>query len=65
MSIIMDCGDGILFQMMNHFGPTECEEEILKVKILFVTHLHSDHSCGIFNFLKKRNEIIERKISQN
>lgn len=49
--IILDCGEGSYHQLLDHFGIERTDEILLKTKILFITHFHSDHSLGILELI--------------
>lgn len=48
-SFVMDCGEGSYDQMVHLFG--DClEEELAKIKMIFISHTHLDH-CMVKSFL--------------
>ncbi|KAJ3215714.1 Zinc phosphodiesterase ELAC protein 2 [Dinochytrium kinnereticum] len=56
-NIILDSGEGTLGQMFRHFGPGRFQEELLKVRLLFLSHLHADHHLGAIGILKMRRKL--------
>jgi len=46
MYVMMDCGDGTYAQFLNHFG-LAANDVLLKTRVLFISHCHSDHSLGL------------------
>ena len=52
---MFDCGEGAYGQFSTHFG-TETASKLLKTKVIFVTHCHSDHVLGIMEFISQRNK---------
>ena len=54
-SLLMDCGEGTYFQLLNQFGFERVYKEILpKLNILFISHIHVDHHAGLFQILYQR-----------
>ena len=58
--MMWDCGQGSFTQFFNHFG-NRTNEKLLKTKVLFITHCHSDHMLGVMQFISKRN-ILKKEI---
>lgn len=46
-NILLDCGEGTGGQLLRVFGPL-LQEELRKIKLIFISHLHADHHLGIF-----------------
>lgn len=49
-SIILDCGEGTYQQLLNQFGP-RIGEVMLSIRVIFITHVHSDHHLGVLNLI--------------
>jgi ribonuclease Z len=45
-NVLLDCGEGTLGQLFRVFGPL-LTEELRKIKVIFISHLHADHHLGI------------------
>lgn len=58
-SMILDCGEGTYLQLLNHFGPA-VEKVLLSLKVIFITHVHSDHHLGILNLISERRKLCEK-----
>ena len=56
-SILLDCGEGTLGQMIRHFGKDKYRDELKKIKAIFISHIHADHQLGLFSLLKERQNI--------
>lgn len=56
-SIVMDCGEGTYYQMLNHFGHDKVDQALLSLKVIFITHIHSDHNLGILNMISQRKKL--------
>ena len=41
----------------NHFGLDKVEQALLAMKVIFITHIHSDHNLGILNLISQRKKI--------
>lgn len=55
-NLLLDCGEGTYFQLLNHFGWKKLHcELLLKLKVIFISHIHVDHHAGIFQMLFQRN----------
>lgn len=60
-SILMDCGEGSLGQFIKFYGESKYQDEIVKTSIIFISHLHTDHHLGIFEFISARQQAFESK----
>lgn len=58
-SILMDCGEGSLGQFMRFHGNSNYHNEIIKIKAVFISHLHADHHLGIFELMSTRRKAFE------
>ena len=59
-NVMLDCGEGTLAQLYCHFGPTEGDSVLENLKVIFISHIHGDHSLGVISLLHKRGEILQR-----
>ncbi|RWS14896.1 hypothetical protein B4U79_08996 [Dinothrombium tinctorium] len=55
-SFMLDCGEGSFGQFYRLFGK-DAENELRKLKGIFVSHHHADHHLGLIEFLKKRETL--------
>lgn len=53
-SIILDCGEGTLTQIMRFYNKTEAHKVLASIKAIYVSHLHADHHMGLIGLLKAR-----------
>lgn len=60
-SLLLDCGEGSYFQLFNHFGWAAIDAVTLRVRTIFITHIHSDHNLGILDFISQRNKLLRKK----
>ena len=58
-SIMLDCGEGTYYQLLNHFGADKVEQALMALKVIFITHIHSDHNLGILNLISQRKKICD------
>lgn len=52
-SVMLDAGEGTYGQMMRRFGMDNLDEEIRKLKCIFISHLHADHHLGVVQLITK------------
>lgn len=52
-SIMLDAGEGTFGQMMRLYGIDRVDEELSKMKCIFISHLHADHHLGVVQLIKK------------
>ena len=64
-SILLDCGEGSYYQLFNHFGYEEIDRITLNTRVIFITHIHSDHNLGILDFIAERNKLLRRKYNKS
>ena len=57
--LLLDCGEGTYFQLLNQYGFDRLQKEILvKLRIIFISHIHVDHHAGIFQIIYQRNKAL-------
>ena len=62
-SYMLDCGEGAYAQMCDRFG--EATNEILaSLKLIFVSHRHTDHHSGLIRLLNEREKLIGQRGGQ-
>ena len=37
------------------------EEQLIKTRVLFISHIHADHNLGILNLVSERNRLLRKK----
>lgn len=47
--IMMDCGEGSHIQLTEHYGHERYEDVLVGLRIIFITHIHSDHNLGLLD----------------
>ena len=55
-SILLDCGENTYGQLLNFYGQENIVKILAKIKLIFISHHHSDHHLGLINLLKKRKQ---------
>jgi ribonuclease Z len=57
--LLMDCAEGSYGQLLDHFQTIEkVNEVILKLRAVFITHIHGDHQLGILKIMAERDKLI-------
>lgn len=54
-SILMDCGEGTLGQIIRFYGKDKSKEILKNLKAIYVSHLHADHHLGKLTLLRIMN----------
>ncbi len=60
-SLMLDCGEGSYYQLFNHYGQDKIDDLLLTMRIIFITHIHSDHNLGILDTIAERNKLLRKK----
>ncbi|KAL3877374.1 hypothetical protein ACJMK2_035092 [Sinanodonta woodiana] len=58
-SMLLDCGEGTMGQFYHFYG-NKTDEMLCKIKVAFISHLHSDHHLGLFTIINSRLKAFER-----
>ncbi|MBW0475956.1 hypothetical protein O181_015671 [Austropuccinia psidii MF-1] len=56
--ILLDAGEGTLGQIKRKFGP-QWTTILKNLKLIFISHLHADHHCGLMSILAERSKLSE------
>ncbi|KAI1714534.1 tRNA (Guanine-1)-methyltransferase domain-containing protein [Ditylenchus destructor] len=59
--LMIDAGEGTLGQLISLYGPEECDRVLCRIRALYFTHSHQDHTMGLFQLIIKRREAFERQ----
>jgi ribonuclease Z len=62
-AMLFDCGEGSYGQLFRLFGPDRIENELRKIRAIFISHLHADHHLGLIRLLKKRSLVTNDKVA--
>ncbi|XP_050085993.1 ribonuclease Z, mitochondrial [Anopheles aquasalis] len=56
-SILLDCGEGTVGQIVRFFGKTQAESVLRSLKAVYISHLHADHHLGLIGLLQTRRKL--------
>lgn len=56
-SVLLDCGEGTVGQIIRFFGPEQRDQVLKTIKGIYVSHLHADHHLGLLSVLQERQRI--------
>lgn len=56
-NILLDCGEGSLGQLQRRYGES-LDQEILDLKLVFISHIHADHHLGLIRVLIRRQQVL-------
>lgn len=59
--MMLDCGEGSYYQLFNHYGQEKIDDILLTLRVIFITHIHSDHNLGILDTIAERNKLLKKK----
>ena len=62
---MLDCGEGSYFQLFNHYGEDKIDDVLLGLRVIFITHIHSDHNLGILDTIAQRIKLLKKKFKGN
>ena len=58
--LLMDCAEGSYGQLLDHFQSIEkVNDVLLKMRAVFITHIHGDHQLGIIKIMLERDKLID------
>ncbi|XP_014213770.1 ribonuclease Z, mitochondrial [Copidosoma floridanum] len=61
-SMLMDCGESTVNQLVRFFGEAETDKVLKSIKAIYVSHLHADHHLGLIGLLEQRKIITDDPI---
>lgn len=61
-SVILDCGEDSYGQMFRLYGPDKIGEILKKLKMIYISHHHTDHHIGLIELLRQRKRYTDAPI---
>lgn len=58
-SILLDCGEGTLGQIIRFYGTEKATTILRNLKAIYVSHLHADHHLGLIGILEERRRLLQ------
>ncbi|CAL7948908.1 unnamed protein product [Xylocopa violacea] len=58
-SILLDCGEGTLGQIIRFYGLSESNNILRSIKGIFISHMHADHHLGLIGVLLCRKRVTD------
>lgn len=59
-AVLLDCGEGTYGQLLRHYGD-KIKDILLKIKFVFISHMHADHHLGLIMLIKEINKLKTEK----
>ncbi|XP_060802731.1 ribonuclease Z, mitochondrial isoform X2 [Amyelois transitella] len=63
-SMLLDCGEGTLGQIVRFFGPKRVNWFLRSLRAIYISHLHADHHIGLIGVLQARRQAFKDHPSQ-
>ncbi|CAF0729062.1 unnamed protein product [Brachionus calyciflorus] len=61
VNIVLDCGEGTTWQINKYFNDeTEFLNELIKIKLVYVSHFHLDHFNGLYSLIQNRVDAFKK-----
>jgi ribonuclease Z len=60
-SAFLDCGEGTYGQMVRLYGAEGAAERLLRLRCVWISHIHADHHVGVVTILARRRELLEAR----
>jgi len=58
--LLMDCAEGSYGQLLDHFQSVDrVNEVLLKMRAVFITHIHGDHQLGVIKIMLERDRLVD------
>ena len=64
-ALMLDCGEGSYYQLYNHYGEERIDDVLMALRVIFITHIHSDHNLGILDTIAQRNKLLRERFQGN
>lgn len=61
-SILLDCGEGTIGQIIRYFGNANVDNILRSIKAIYISHVHADHHLGIIGLLQEREKYTKEPI---
>ena len=68
ISVLVDCGEGTLDQLHSlsaRLCAGNIEHALEKIRVILITHHHTDHYLGLFKILEERDRVVARRQTAN
>ncbi|KYR01734.1 hypothetical protein DLAC_01745 [Tieghemostelium lacteum] len=64
--ILLDCGGGSYSQFYRKYGPELTAIKLSKIKLIYLSHMHTDHHQGLFKILEMRHRaLVDLNVPEN
>ena len=60
-NIMFDCGEGSHIQLIDHYGYEDYPSVIVNLRVIFITHIHSDHNLGLLDLISERTRVLKQR----
>ena len=62
--ILMDCGEGTAGQLVRFFGCDKINSILIRIKAIYISHMHADHYLGIIALvLDRKRAFLEQNLT--
>ena len=58
--MMFDCGEGSHIQLIDHYGYQHYEQMLMGLRIIFISHIHSDHNLGLLDLISERTKLLKK-----
>eukprot|EP00898_Chlorokybus_atmophyticus_P008267 jgi/Chlat1/8441/Chrsp80S07923 len=56
--MLLDCGEGSFGQLQRRYGSEGANEAIVKLRCIWISHIHADHHAGLSHILALRRKLL-------